>query len=1099
MNTSALIPPSPIKRAEQYLDVHIKNADVVRHAAATQGLLSSWGVAEQVQVASLIIPLIREYVLDEETLALMFGVRAMQIARTAMRFGLSVTQTSQQERSVYFMRKLRNLYICAYTDVESVLLCVADYLAITVRVDNVDDHDYRPWAEETLTVFVPLVEMLGMWTTKKSMADLALHFYDAGLQSQFVYYLSTYYARHSSRFDEIKRKLDHVLGNLRIAGTVEIHETTPASLYRRYETSIKRGRPFNPSDPGILRVEVVVERDHECYHVIGIIHNIWSPSASTPIKDYIASPRYNGYRSLITTVNIEDEAVEFCIMTEAMQDVNARGVLTRRRVRNAWWSENARRSRPQTGIRKTTRLDDNISVFSPSGEVYELKRGSTAIDFAFKVHSELGPYARRFYINGEMRTYNAVIHHRDLVEIEYDQSIASVRPEWEGVARTSTARIGIRRFLRGKLSPVHRGRAIIDRIMERESDIYNMRFPADQIENWLEKATFEDYELTSKDELYTKIADGHIAPDNIVAKIFERELSIYVRVPDEVHRKHMPQVRFARSWMQAPKHEKFNRTQRILPGVEIVGRLYVSKSEENELFVHRADSIHAPQLDDPNTVPLHWSSGNTEREAVQVTLSGSAKPLVPWAVMNQINQVMKELPDSDMMLYAFNTEIVQGMTRIEFTLDVADSQFIALLDEKLTGLRSLGTISSFKIWELFPGQRKLIAGLSDRRQRNPYTTHHVKDSMMFFGRREELHRIVSAMKDGIQFIIIHGHKRVGKTSLMYHLAEHVIPGDDEVDVIPILFDTLKVAPVTEESFAAGLIQEAAAKIMRGLKREQRQKLNRIARTVSEDPLGVLVLWVSTAEKYLNGTRLYFMVDEFTAVEDAYQHGDITRGFFQRMHHIVDHGEVAFLLCIHNHVLRELTHRLGDMNQRALLVPVDMMESRDARMLVRAPLERFYTYDEGVEDEILRLTNCHPFYIQLLCGEIFTGMAVADDAQITHNHLLVARSKLFTSAFQSFAHFKDAPGGYGRETLEVIAFLTGRDNTGWANPDDIAHLMKEHHNLERQQVEGIVKALHEAGAIRRRAPDGRDLYQIRVNLLHAWSVHGTGFLMPPVGK
>ncbi|MEM6530328.1 MAG: HD domain-containing protein, partial [Chloroflexota bacterium] len=567
MNTSALIPPSPIKRAEQYLDVHIKNADVVRHAAATQGLLSSWGVAEQVQVASLIIPLIREYVLDEETLALMFGVRAMQIARTAMRFGLSVTQTSQQERSVYFMRKLRNLYICAYTDVESVLLCVADYLAITVRVDNVDDHDYRPWAEETLTVFVPLVEMLGMWTTKKSMADLALHFYDAGLQSQFVYYLSTYYARHSSRFDEIKRKLDHVLGNLRIAGTVEIHETTPASLYRRYETSIKRGRPFNPSDPGILRVEVVVERDHECYHVIGIIHNIWSPSASTPIKDYIASPRYNGYRSLITTVNIEDEAVEFCIMTEAMQDVNARGVLTRRRVRNAWWSENARRSRPQTGIRKTTRLDDNISVFSPSGEVYELKRGSTAIDFAFKVHSELGPYARRFYINGEMRTYNAVIHHRDLVEIEYDQSIASVRPEWEGVARTSTARIGIRRFLRGKLSPVHRGRAIIDRIMERESDIYNMRFPADQIENWLEKATFEDYELTSKDELYTKIADGHIAPDNIVAKIFERELSIYVRVPDEVHRKHMPQVRFARSWMQAPKHEKFNRTQRILPGV----------------------------------------------------------------------------------------------------------------------------------------------------------------------------------------------------------------------------------------------------------------------------------------------------------------------------------------------------------------------------------------------------------------------------------------------------------------------------------------------------------------------------------------------------
>ncbi|MEL7233929.1 MAG: TGS domain-containing protein, partial [Chloroflexota bacterium] len=768
--------------------------------------------------------------------------RVMQIAQTAMRFGLSVTQTLRHDDGVYYLRKLRNLYICAYMDVESVLLCVADHLAITVQVDNVDEANYGPWSAETLAVFVPLLEMLGMWTTKHSMADLALHFHDAGLQSQFVYYLSTYYARHRKLFADIKRKLDHVLMNLRIMGTVEMYETTPAILYRRYQTSIKRGKPFNPSDPGILRVDVTVDRDHECYHVMGLIHNIWPPSASTAIRDYIASPRYNGYRALITTVNIDDRAVEFRIVTQAMQDVNARGVLTRKRVRNAWWASNGRGKSPMAGVRRTNRLDGNICVFSPSGEVYELKRGSTVIDFAFKVHSELGPYARRFYINGKLRTYNAVVQHRDLVEIEYDQSLASVQPEWETVAKTDTARTAIRRFLRGNLSPVHRGRTVVDRILQRESDIYNMRFPAEQVENWLEKAAFDDYRLTSKDELYTKIADGHIAPDNIIAKIFERELGLYIRVPEHIQSEYYPTIRFARSWMQASKDEKFNRANRIVPGVEVVGRLVELRHGDAEIIVHRADSIHAPSVDDPNTIPLQWSSGSSKREAVQVTVAGSAKAMVPWAVMNQINMASKELPDSDIMLYEFKTEIVQGMTRLEFTLDTANAQFIALLDDKLNGLRSLGTISTFKVWELFPGQKKLIAGLSDRRQRNPYTTHHVKDSMMFFGRGKELDRIVLAIKDGIRFIIIHGNKRVGKTSLMYHLADHVIPEDDEVDVIPILFDTLKVAPVTEESFANGLIQEAAGKIMRSLKREQRQKLTRIARSVHKDPLAALVRW-----------------------------------------------------------------------------------------------------------------------------------------------------------------------------------------------------------------------------------------------------------------
>jgi len=707
-----------------------------------------------------------------------------------------------------------------------------------------------------------------------------------------------------------------------------------------------------------------------------------------------------------------------------MEESNGRGVLTWKRIRKAWWTE--RHKSKISGIRNTDELDGPIYVFSPSGEVYQLKRDSTVVDFAFKVHSELGPYAKRFYINGKQCGFKEVLHHRDLVEIEYDQSIASVEPQWEEEAKTDTAKIAIRRFLRGNLSPVHRGRAILDKIIERESEVYNMRFEAEDIEKWIEDAAYDDFYLSHKDELYTKIADGTIAPDVIVANFYERELSLFVRKPQEIEERYTPDIRFARSWMQAPKGEKFNRSQRITPGTDIIGRLMV-KGEDAEIVVHRADSIHAPSLDEPMAVELWWSSGSSKREAIQVTVRGSTKPMVTAMVMRYIHNTADETPNADIMLSSFKSEIRDHMTFIEFTLDTANKNYIANLDRNLNALRDIHTIAAFKIWEVFPGQRKLLASLSDRRQRNPYTTHHVRDSAMFFGRRNETNRIVDAIKDGMTFIIIHGDKRIGKTSLMYHLAEQEIPSHDELDVIPVLFDTLKAAPVTELSFAQGLMQEAMSKINRRIKRQQRQKLQKIAQTVHNDPLDTLVHWVRTAERYLKGTRIYFMVDEFTAVEDSYRRGDIQHGFFQRMHHIVDHGEVAFLLCIHNHVLRNLTHRLGDMNLRGLTIPIDTLEHRAARLLVRAPLERFYTYEEGVEDAILNLTDCHPYYIQLLCGAIYTRMAVIEETHITFKHLEKAKSEMMQSAFHSFSHYfpqqkADAPRMADRKTLEVIAFL-----------------------------------------------------------------------------
>ena len=291
---------------------------------------------------------------------------------------------------------------------------------------------------------------------------------------------------------------------------------------------------------------------------------------------------------------------------------------------------------------------------------------------------------------------------------------------------------------------------LIDDVLERECKIYNMRFSSEQIQNILEhQARF--YGCQSLEALYAGVASGDIAPDEIAADILERELITHIQIPDEF-RTQSPKIQLARTWMQQPDQRKFSNDYRIRPGTPIVGR-WIEGWSQPRLIVHRADSDQAPTP--PEAIELEWGGGQVEREAVQITVHGSARPWVGRAVLNACYDASKEVEQSDVVISTFHTEIVDGMMQIECTLDAANLDAIERIRYHLTQLRDTNVIKSFRIWQLFPGQRVLVAGLSDRRQRNPYTPRHIQDPQMFFGREDDLNRIVSYLQDGGTFIIVH--------------------------------------------------------------------------------------------------------------------------------------------------------------------------------------------------------------------------------------------------------------------------------------------------------------------------------------------------------
>jgi (p)ppGpp synthase/HD superfamily hydrolase len=1082
---------TPIRRAEQLLETSIADPNIVRHAAEVQAQLLAWGLAEQVQLGALVLPLLATDQHDVAAIVKQFGKRPLQIARIAARFNVGRSHNGQ---AATFAKTLRDLYCCAYVDVETALVCAADRIASTSQLDDMSIAAQRQWGRETLAVDVPFFAMLGMQTLHHSMANLALALLDRDQYLRYEEYIEAYYHRHEPTFQDMIAVLGAALADYNFADTlIQMYETTPATLYQREQQAIARGKPYHPADVGMLRVDVLLDNIADCYRALGLLHHLWRPSASTPIRDEIAAPHANGYRALTTTVHcsLNEQAVEFRLVTYDIEHINRNGVTAGAPVPGAWWQDQELSS--QVGIRQTRSLDDTICALTPNGDViYPLKRGYTLVDFAFKVHSQLAPYARKFIVNGEPKPFHTEVRHRDMIAIEYDESFESLTPDWETAAKSSTAKSNIKRYLRRKTSTAHRGRQAIDNVLERESAIYNMRFSSEQVDSML-KVVKSAYGCPTVGALYARVAAGNVAPDDVVAGLIERDLAVHILILDPTVEAAAPEISLARSWMQLPEPQRWQREFRITPQTEIVGR-FVDDLHPPRLIVHRADSPHAPT--DDEAIPLSWGhSDHSDQEALQVVVTSTRRQGVGWAVLNEIHRAAKD-SQSDLLVHRFQSDVQQEVTQVDATLNIASPDYITHLQQNLNALKNTGLIKSFKLWQLFPGERMLLNRRSTRRYRNPFQVMYVRDEAMFYGRDREIQLIVDHIRAGVPFIIIHGHKRIGKTSLMYHLAERVLP-DACPDVIPVVFNAQEAAPIDAESFAETMLEAAEQVVIPLLRRaDDRQALRLSAWDLSKRPLDQILAWVKLAHSYLNGRRLYFMIDEFTALYEAYEARELALGFFQRLDAILDQGQIDMLLCIHDHVLREMQVRSQNMNQRSELVGIRELSETAARALIREPLHQLYTFADGVEDRIIQLTNAHPYFIHVLCGEIVQQMQHIGKAHITHDALRFAVVQVLDSAFHRFASYRSTTDPLGMETLRSIAALGGDENRHWASIESVRERVMRHYREIGIEVDPIdiykrIDELNHTGMIRKKILENQKAaYKVSVGLMHIWLWEGT---------
>ena len=418
---------------------------------------------------------------------------------------------------------MRKMLLAMVSDIRVVLI----KLALRTRTMQYlggcpDSPEKRSIAKETLDIFAPLANRLGVWQLKWQLEDLG-----------FRHQNPEEYRRIANLLDEKREErleyIDHFLSLLRhemdkigikydVAGR-------PKHIYSIYKKMVKKKLDFDGLFD-IRAVRILVETVPECYSVLGIVHSLWQPIPGE-FDDYIANPKGNGYQSLHTViVGPEDKGIEVQIRTFEMHQFNEFGVAAHWRYKEggkgdsayeqkiAWlrqlldWRENMAESGKEdlAAAFKTELFNDTIYVLSPHGKVFSLPSGSTPIDFAYALHSDLGNRCRGAKVNGQIVPLSTPLENGQRVEIiAAKEGNPSVNWLYEGWVKSNRAISKIRAFIRAQNAETVReeGKNQLEKILAKGSLKPNLH-------KLCEKLGFK-----TLDEMHTAIGQGELTPRSI--------------------------------------------------------------------------------------------------------------------------------------------------------------------------------------------------------------------------------------------------------------------------------------------------------------------------------------------------------------------------------------------------------------------------------------------------------------------------------------------------------------------------------------------------------------------------------------------------------
>ncbi|MHB1415783.1 MAG: RelA/SpoT family protein, partial [Chloroflexota bacterium] len=392
------------------------------------------------------------------------------------------------EETNAWAENLRKMFLAMAEDVRVVLIKLADRLHNMRTLIYLPAARRRQIAQETMEIYAPLASRLGIWQIKWQLEDLAFRHLEPAKYKELAGLLSS---RREARERYVARAITALREELARAGVKADVSGRPKHIYSIYRKMQSRGVDFSQIYD-LLAVRVLVDEVADCYSVLGVVHSKWRPIPGQ-FDDYIAMPKESLYQSLHTTViGPEGRPLEIQIRTLQMHHLAEYGVAAHWRYKEGskrdakfeekvawlrqlldWQKDVAGGAQEFVESLKTDIFQDQVYVFTPKGEIKELPSGATSLDFAYRIHTDVGHRCVGSKVNGRLVSLDTALHNGDIVEVLTSKSPKGPSRDWLnpslGYIKTAHARDKIRQWFRRQLRDenIVRGREILEKDLAR--------------------------------------------------------------------------------------------------------------------------------------------------------------------------------------------------------------------------------------------------------------------------------------------------------------------------------------------------------------------------------------------------------------------------------------------------------------------------------------------------------------------------------------------------------------------------------------------------------------------------------------------------------
>lgn len=601
---------------------------------------------------------------------------------------------------------LRKMFLAISKDIRVLIIKLADRLHNMRTIQFMPPEKRKEKSNETLEIYAPLADRLGISTIKFELEEISFRQLHPAAYERIKAKLKNSQIATQEFIDDVIDQISSKLALHNIECEIDGRLKHIYSIYKKMEFQ-KKGYDeiFD-----ITAIRIMVDSIKDCYGALGVVHTMWRPLPGR-FKDYIAMPKPNMYQSLHTTV-IGDKGIPFEIQirTVEMHQIAEYGIAAHWKYKEqisgayeedeklSWlrqmleWQQDLKDSKEFVDTLKMDLFSNQVFVFSPQGDVIELPAGSSPIDFAYKIHSEVGNKCIGAKVNGKMVPINYELENGNIVEIVTSNHSKGPSIDWLKIVKSNHAKNKIRQWLKkeNRVENTEKGRELLEKYMKKKG-----HDPKDVLKNaWLSKVA-KSYRITSIEDLYTAIGFGGVPLNKVGVALLEHyKKEKYDEIKKEINVDQIKTTKVQRTRKSEASGVKvegldsllirFARCCSPVPGDDIIG--FITKGRG--ITVHRTDCVNIINADEDSQkrfIKVDWDEELKENMNYEsdITMIGESRA-------GLLAEISKKLDDIGVSLRGINANTGNdGIVNINLVIAISDARQVETTIKKMRSIQGI--------------------------------------------------------------------------------------------------------------------------------------------------------------------------------------------------------------------------------------------------------------------------------------------------------------------------------------------------------------------------------------------------------------------------